>query len=72
MASGLSYRALLEAYHRRYGDGRGCYRRCCRQCGTMFYTGRPEAKYCRPACRQRAYRWRRRHARNRSSPGVYS
>ena len=54
----LTRRMLLEATWRRCGDGRGCYRRSCRVCGTVFFAGRPEARYCRPACRQRAYRRR--------------
>jgi len=55
---------LLEATWRLYGEGRGCYRRACRVCGTVFFVGRPEARYCRAACRQRAYRARRRRARH--------
>jgi hypothetical protein len=49
---------LLEATWRRCGDSRGCYRRRCLVCGRVFYASRPEACYCRPACRQRAYRRR--------------
>jgi len=52
-------RGLLEATWRCYGDHRGCYRRACLVCGTVFYAGRPQARYCRAACRQRAYRQRR-------------
>ena len=51
-------RGLLEASWRRRGDHRGCYRRVCPVCGTVFYAGRPQATYCRAACRQRAYRRR--------------
>ena len=49
---------LLEVTWRRLGDSRGCYRRACAVCARVFYAGRPEAKYCRAACRQRAYRQR--------------
>lgn len=49
---------LLEATWRRCGDCRGCYRRLCRVCGEVFFVSRPEARYCRAACRQRAYRQR--------------
>lgn len=62
----LARRTLLEATWRRLGDSRGCYRRVCPECGEVLYASRPEARYCRPACRQRAYR-RRRGRRN--SPG---
>lgn len=55
----LTRRMLLEATWRRWGDSRGCYRRFCRMCGGMFFVSRPEARYCRAACRQRAYRQRR-------------
>ena len=54
----LTREALLEATWRRCGDCRGCYRRVCIMCGGVFYAGRPEARYCRAACRQRAYRRR--------------
>jgi len=56
----LSRQMLLETTWQRCGDHRGCYRRICAMCRTTFFTARPEARYCRPACRQRAYRWRRR------------
>jgi len=59
----LTRRTLMGAAWRRRGDHRGCYRRICRQCGAMFYASRPEAQYCQAACRQRAYRRRRRLAR---------
>ena len=59
----LTRRMLLEATWRRRGDSRGCYRRFCRICGGMFFVSRPEARYCRAACRQRAYRWRLRRRR---------
>jgi hypothetical protein len=49
---------LLEATWRRLGDSRGCYRRSCDVCSTVFFVSRPEGRYCRPACRQRAYRRR--------------
>ncbi len=49
---------LLEATWRRLGDSRGCYRRLCRVCDDVFFASRPEARYCRAACRQRAYRQR--------------
>ncbi|MBN1554421.1 MAG: hypothetical protein JXA11_06725 [Phycisphaerae bacterium] len=48
---------LMACWHRR-GDHRGCYRRLCATCGAAFYVGRPEARYCRAACRQKAYRRR--------------
>ena len=51
---------LLAACWRRRGDHVGCYRRACAVCGTVFFAGRPQATYCRAACRQRAYRQRRR------------
>jgi len=60
-------RTFLAAAWRRRGDHRGCYRRVCRQCGAVFYTSRPEARYCRAACRQRAYR-RRRHLVRKVGP----
>jgi len=56
---------LLAACWQRHGDHRGCYRRRCATCGVVFYVGRPEARYCRPACRQRAYRKRRKMRRFR-------
>ena len=64
MAAILTYRALLQVAWQCHGDHRGCYRRVCLACGRVFYAGRPEARYCRPACRQRAYRNRRRIRRN--------
>ena len=54
----LTREALLKATWRRCGDCRGCYRRVCVMCDRVFYAGRPEARYCRAACRQRAYRRR--------------
>ena len=54
----LTRRMLLEATWRRCGDSRGCYRRVCPECGEVLYASQPEARYCRPACRQRAYRRR--------------
>ncbi|NLX59682.1 MAG: hypothetical protein GXY74_11405 [Phycisphaerae bacterium] len=54
----LTRRGLLEAAWRRWGNHRGCYRRVCIVCGIVFYAGRPQATYCRAACRQRAYRRR--------------
>ena len=64
----LIRRTLLGAVWRRRGDHRGCYRRVCRQCGAVFYTSRPEARYCRAACRQRAYRRRRRRLASQAGP----
>jgi hypothetical protein len=58
----LTRRMLLEATWRLYGEGRGCYRHSCCSCGEVFFASRPEARYCQPACRQRAYRMRRRLA----------
>lgn len=55
----LTREMLLKACWQRRGDHRGCYRRVCATCGGVFYTGRPEARYCRAACRQKAYRQRR-------------
>ncbi|MBN2583966.1 MAG: hypothetical protein JXL80_12945 [Planctomycetes bacterium] len=59
----LTREAILAATWRRCGDCRGCYRRTCLVCGRAFYAGRPEARYCRAACRQRAYRRRLRERR---------
>lgn len=56
----LTHQMLLKIAWHQHGDHRGCYRRRCAACGTVFYVGRPEARYCRSACRQRAYRNRRR------------
>lgn len=64
MTTILKYRTVLRLAWRCRGDHRGCYRRVCVVCGEVFYTGRPEARYCRPACRQRAYRNRHRIRRN--------
>lgn len=54
----LTRQGLLAVTWRRCGGCRGCYRRVCVMCGRVFYAGRPEARYCRAACRQRAYRRR--------------
>ncbi len=54
----ITRQALLEVTWRRYGEGRGCYRRVCQSCSRVFFASRPEARYCRAACRQRAYRRR--------------
>jgi len=62
MATIMTREILLMVTWRRCGDHRGCYRRRCVMCGTVFYAGRPEARYCRPTCRQRAYRNRLRAA----------
>ena len=67
MKAMLSRRMLLKAAWQRRGDHRGCYRRVCRVCGTVFYASRPEATYCRAACRQRAYRRRVRLRRETAS-----
>ena len=56
----MNVRTLLELAWRCHGDHVGCYRRVCAACGAPFYTSRPEARHCRQACRQRAYRHRRR------------
>ena len=55
----LTYEALRETTWRLYGEGVGCHRRQCLACGREFFSRRPEATYCRAACRQRAYRRRR-------------
>ena len=60
----LTERWLIELVWRRHGEGRGCHRRVCLSCGVVFFTIRPEARYCRAACRQRAYRQRRRLERH--------
>jgi hypothetical protein len=60
----LTHHSLLELVWRQHGEGRGCHRRLCLACGRTFFTRRPEACHCRPACRQRAYR-RRLQGRNR-------
>lgn len=54
----FSERDVLKLHHRLYGDRPGCYRRTCGTYGAAFYTSRPQSHYCRPACRQRAYRQR--------------
>ena len=59
----LTRTSLLKAVWRQAGNHRGCYRLTCHQCGAVFFTSRPEARYCRDACRQRAYRRRRRLVR---------
>ena len=64
MATIMTREILLMVTWQRRGDHRGCYRRVCLACGRVFYAGRPEARYCRPACRQRAYRNRLRIRRN--------
>ena len=56
----LTRETLLAACWRLRGNHRGCYRHPCAACGAWFYAGRPDARYCRAACRQRAYRRRRR------------
>lgn len=56
------YDLLALAWQQR-GDHRGCYRRVCRACRRPFFTIRPESRYCGSACRQRAYRRRRRRPR---------
>jgi hypothetical protein len=66
MAAILTRRMVLQAAWHCYGDHRGCYRRVCVVCGRVLYAGRPEARYCRAACRQRAYR-RRRKMRQRKT-----
>ena len=63
MVAFMTRRMLLKITWHRCGDHRGCYRRRCIVCGTVFYAGRPEARYCRSACRQRAYRPRLRASR---------
>jgi hypothetical protein len=60
MLMDLTHEALLEVTWRLYGEGRGCHRHQCWACGREFFSRRPEACYCRAACRQRAYRRRRR------------
>ena len=60
MAMFMTREMLLAAAWRRHGDHVGCYRRTCAVCGATIYASRPEARYCRPACRQRAYRRRKR------------
>lgn len=62
-----SREVILEMSWRRHGDQVGCYRRFCAVCAKAFFAGRPQARYCRPACRQRAYRHRRRLARANES-----
>ena len=56
----ISREQALEAFWRLVGDSVGCYRRFCCNCGREFYAGRPEARHCSSACRQNAYRQRRR------------
>ena len=70
MVAFMTRRMLLEITWHRCGDHRGCYRRWCLVCGTVFYAGRPEARYCRSACRQRAYRRRLRAARRACAMSV--
>lgn len=69
MVAFMTRRMLLEITWHRCGDHRGCYRRRCIVCGTVFYAGRPEARYCRSACRQRAYRRRHCAAQLRNTVG---
>ncbi len=64
MVAFMTRRMLLEITWHRCGDHRGCYRRRCIVCGILFFVGRPEARYCRSACRQRAYRKRLRVGRS--------
>ena len=68
----LTREMLLMATWRRRGDDRGCYRRVCVMCREVFYAGRPEARYCRNACRQRAYRsrWRCQALHRSASPSA--
>jgi hypothetical protein len=42
--------AGLAARHRREGDGPGCWRLSCVQCGKWFYAERSIARYCGPRC----------------------
>ena len=63
MILNLTYQDLIAACWNRHGESRGCHRRCCANCGRPFFTSRPEARYCRAACRQRAYRQRLRARR---------
>ncbi|MBM4020313.1 MAG: hypothetical protein FJ288_18670 [Planctomycetes bacterium] len=58
----LSRQAFLEMIWQWHGDRRGCYRHVCLACGRTFYASRPDARYCRGACRQRAYRRRLRRS----------
>ena len=60
----LTRETLLMVTWQRRGNHRGCYRHVCAVCGRVFCAGRPEARYCRPACRQWAYRNRLRIGRN--------
>lgn len=64
MATIMTREILLMITWQCHGDHRGCYQRVCVACGRVFYAGRPEARYCRPACRQRAYRSRLQIRRN--------
>jgi hypothetical protein len=64
----LSHQSLLETIWRRYGDSRGCYRRVCLNCDRPFFAIRPEARFCRAVCRQRAYRRRLRAKRIALAP----
>jgi hypothetical protein len=59
----LTKQSHLETVWQRHGDSRGCYRRVCLSCGHPFFAIRPEARHCRAACRQRAYRRRLRARR---------
>lgn len=54
----LSDEAFLAMIWACHGDSRACYRRFCGPCGRRFFAYRPEARYCRAACRQLAYRRR--------------
>ena len=40
----------LQHRYEQYGEGNGCYKRQCSNCGKMFYARRPEAKYCSYRC----------------------
>jgi len=59
----LSDQTFLAMVWHRHGDSRACYRRFCGACSLPFFAFRPEARYCRAACRQRAYRRRLRARR---------
>jgi hypothetical protein len=72
---GDKLRALLDeakgsARKRRAGrpskaDGRG---RVCKSCNRQFRARRSDARYCGPACRQKAQRVRNRHGYERGNP----
>jgi hypothetical protein len=57
VACSRTCRQRLDEQRRR--TGRHAHERTCTQCEQTFTSTRGDARYCSPACRQRAYRRRR-------------